>query len=49
MLGNGGESFTLQVNLFGDSGMEKTISTGAVFLFKMSISSWGGMFMGSPI
>lgn len=49
MLGNGGESFTLQVNLFGDAASEKTISTGAVFLFKMSISSWSGMFMGSPI
>jgi hypothetical protein len=49
MLGNGGESFTLQVNLFGDSGSETTISTGAVFLFKMSISSWGGMYMGAPI
>jgi hypothetical protein len=49
MLGNGGESFTLQVNLFGDSGSETTISTGSVFLFKMSISSWGGMYMGAPI
>jgi hypothetical protein len=49
MLGNGGLPFTLQVNLFGDSGMEKTISTGAVFLFKLSISSWGGMYLGSPI
>ena len=49
MLGNGGDPFTLQVNLFGDAGSGTTISTGAVFLFKMSISSWGGMFMGAPI
>jgi hypothetical protein len=49
MLGNGGEPFTLQVNLFGDAGSGATISTGAVFLFKMSISSWSGMFMGAPI
>jgi len=40
MLGNGDTSYTVQVNLYGDPVMSRTISTGAVFFFKQCLKSW---------
>jgi len=43
MLGNGDQAYTVQVNLFGDPAVGKTIETGPVFFYKQCLKTWSGM------
>lgn len=43
MLGNGDQAYTVQVNLFGDPSVGKTIETGPVFFYKQCLKTWSGM------
>lgn len=43
MLGNGDQAYTVQVNLYGDPAVNKTIETGPVFFYKQCLKTWAGM------
>jgi hypothetical protein len=43
MLGNGDQAYTVQVNLYGDPALNKTIETGPVFFYKQCLKTWSGM------
>ena len=43
MLGNGDQAYTVQINLYGDPAVEKTIEVGPVFFYKQCLKTWSGM------